>query len=325
MKLRSEVKIGGVVNICKLLDGKEVQAVDKPFNNLILNAFLDRIYTGGIANYAQIASAANGIGSGTRVGSGTTAPAVTDTALETPLLVSNLADAIVTSSVTYDSVNDEYVITRTARTEYAEATSNYNLSEVAIYTDRGATGTGINPIVSRTLIKDGLGNPTTLTLNTGEILVIYYTFTCRLPRTINATRTIKGVSTDLEFKIHYASANDVADFPFIKGTKLGAFGSSLMLTTTDFAMPDAFTVLSTSNWVGAGSVTDITPTNPASGLKQKSRVGLTSAVANNIRGLSFPLNVGTHTRTCLVKATPGFDKTINDVIYFETIVTFTRL
>ena len=325
MFLEATQRLGGKIQLCRHLDGKDVPVSEAPFNNLLLNVFIDALNSGAFTPVSFSATNA-GIGSGTRVGTGTAAPSETDTALQNPVLVSDGGLADVVSGITYDSGTDEYVVTRTARTQYAPAATSYNLSEVGIYSSTNATPTAGYPMISRSLIKDAQGQPTTFTLEENEVLVIYYTFTCRFKRTITASVTIKSAPVDLEFVLHFSSTAQIQNFPFTKGYCFGAFGTHLMARSTSFTMPAAFTTLSTSGWTGYNNVvTPKTPQSASVGFKQRDQVGLTAAVMNPLIGLSFSTQSSNHNRTCLLKLTPGIDKTSLDVINFETLNVFSRL
>lgn len=139
------------------------------FDNLILDQGMN--YLGGIlSTYANAC----------QVGSGTTAPAVSDTGL-----VSRVAgtSTILSSSSSPASVPPYYVaLTRTFR--FAEGAAAGNLAEIGV----GQTTT-TNTLFSRALIKDGMGNPTTITVLSDEILDVTYELRYYCPPT-DVTGTI---------------------------------------------------------------------------------------------------------------------------------------
>ena len=144
------------------------------FKNLILNAGLNRIGTGGIVSYAQ-------------VGSGSTAPVNTDTALQTFVASSsNQRD----EERGYQSSTPYFGWTR--RTfRFAEGDAAGNLSEVGVGWD------GSGSLFSRALIVDSLGAPTTITVLSDEILDVTYELRLYPPLTdVEFTIDISGVSYD---------------------------------------------------------------------------------------------------------------------------------
>lgn len=120
------------------------------FNNLITDQGLNRIGTGGIGGYCH-------------VGTGTTAPAVTDTALATKL--AHTTSAI--SGVSSGSASLPYYGSRTQVFRFGVGVAAGNLSEVGI-------GYNATALFSRSLIKDSSGNPTTITVLPSEYLDVTY-------------------------------------------------------------------------------------------------------------------------------------------------------
>ena len=133
-------------------DGRERPLTDW-FPNLITDGGLNRIGTGGFLTNCH-------------VGSGTVAPATTDTALQT--FVANKTNALSSSSAAQASPPYYGSFTRTFR--FDEGTAAGNLSEVGV--GWGATASG--PLFSRALIVDALGDPTTITVLADEVLDVSY-------------------------------------------------------------------------------------------------------------------------------------------------------
>lgn len=146
------------------------------FPNLILDAGLNRIGSGGFMSYCM-------------VGGSSSAPLVGQTALVTPIASSN-------NELTY-SVGTELgpgycYIRRTFR--FASGVAAGNLSEVGI----GWTG-GL--CFSRALIVDGGGTPTTITVLGDEILDVTYEFRRYWPTGDGtATLTINAVNYDVVWR-----------------------------------------------------------------------------------------------------------------------------
>lgn len=144
------------------------------FENLILDQGLNRMGVGNIVSRIH-------------VGSGSNPPQVTDTGLQSPLAETNL----ISGSATSGAVSPEYGWYRvTYRFNMGVAAGN--ISEVA-----ACWATGNASAFSRALIKDGNGNPITLTVLPSDILDVTYELRCYAPPgDINFQATIDGVVTD---------------------------------------------------------------------------------------------------------------------------------
>ena len=150
------------------LDGTS-REVTPWFDNLILDGGLERLAVGVTMNQC-------------RVGTGTTQPAVGQTAL-----VAQVASAGVQSSTTgYESATNTYGWLRNVY-RFAAGAAAGNLSEVGVGWSDGVTG-----LFSRSRIKDGNGNDTTITILPEEILDVYYEF--RLYRPAADANTVVNIS-----------------------------------------------------------------------------------------------------------------------------------
>lgn len=101
-----------------------------------------------------------------RVGSGTSAPANSDTALASLVAVTtntiSSVDAAQSTSPYYGSLTNTY--------RFAEGAAAGNISEVGIGPPTSSTG----PLFSRALVTDGSGNATTVTVLSDELLDVTY-------------------------------------------------------------------------------------------------------------------------------------------------------
>lgn len=122
------------------------------FPNLILDAGLNRMGTGNYASHCQ-------------VGSGTTDPLVTDTALESYVASTSTVHAIVTGA----QATPPYFGWRRITYRFAQGVAAGNLSEVGVGWTF-ATGS----LFSRSRIKDEFGVPTTITVLGDEYLDVLY-------------------------------------------------------------------------------------------------------------------------------------------------------
>lgn len=138
------------------------------FNNLITNSGLDMLFTSGFADVC-------------RVGSGTTEPSITDTALASQVAWANGTVAAGPAGDGYSSAVWTYV--------FAQGVAAGNLSEV------GTSPASSGNLFSRARILDVDGNPTTITVTSIDILTV--TYELRLYRAtgdVTDTMTIGGAS-----------------------------------------------------------------------------------------------------------------------------------
>lgn len=170
---------------------------EREFDNLITNAGLDHfgVYAWG--------GSSPGIGSydyWVHVGTGTATPAFTDTALQAPVAngVRRHGDGVsISRTQTRFSFLEEdpprrRVVLKTTAT-YDAGTIVGNLSEVGI--GPGTTSTP-EALLSRALILDSLGNPTTVTATSSDTVVVVYTLTIDWTGKTSGTITVDGVNYD---------------------------------------------------------------------------------------------------------------------------------
>lgn len=184
------------------------------FDNLILNAGLNQIGTAGADSFCQ-------------VGTGSTAPAVTDTALVSLVAGTSTVQSAFPTNGTYVAGPPAYVeASKTWR--FAAGAAAGNLAEVGI----GWASSG--SLFSRALILDGGGAPTTITILSDEVLDVTYTSRVYLPADVTGTVTIAGVNYDYTLRPIGVAANwnpgnliagAVADAPGNMSTWSGTLGS----------------------------------------------------------------------------------------------------
>lgn len=152
--------------------GKERVLADW-FDNLILDAGLNRLGTGGAIDRMS-------------VGSGNSTPTVGQTALDA-LLGTTTSQS--TSPVRgYDSVGNQYVFIRWTY-RFAAGVVVGNVAEVGAGWSTG--------LFSRALIKDSDGSPTTVTVLSDETLDVIYEVRVYLPSDVTDTLTISGVTHNI--------------------------------------------------------------------------------------------------------------------------------
>jgi len=146
------------------------------FDNLILNSGLNRIATGSAFN-------------GCSIGTGSITPAITQTTLAA---YTNYTSNITTSSEGLQvSFLPFYGFSRKTY-RFSAGSLNGNYSELGI-------GWAANQLFSRALIKDGNGNPTTITVFPDEILDVIYEVRLYIPTTdVVTTGSLTGFSGSIQ-------------------------------------------------------------------------------------------------------------------------------
>lgn len=156
------------------------------FDNLIVNGGMDALGSGSnvIPNtlYAYCG-----------VGTGNTTPANTDTALVAEILPRENNNAGIGDTKTYQSGSPDFIKFVTVR-QFATTEANGNLTEIGFF----GTPTG-GTMFSRQLIKDGVGNPTTLTKTSSDQLRITYEIDVYPPQTdaVFLAQNISGTNYDI--------------------------------------------------------------------------------------------------------------------------------
>lgn len=176
------------------------------FNNLILDQGLNIIGTSQLGSYCH-------------VGTGTATPTVTDTALGNKLAHTTT----VQSAVAGGSVSPPYYGSYTIVYRFAAGTATGNLTEVGV-------GYSTTALFSRTLIKDGSGNPTTITILASESLDVTYELRLYPPSadvahsTVISGVTYTGVIRACNVTAFTANSSWYAGYIF--GSTAGLTGSS---------------------------------------------------------------------------------------------------
>lgn len=144
-----------------IIPGTEVVAADW-FKNLVTNNGLDFI---GTASTDYLGAC--------QVGTGSTTPSNTDTALQSRVAGSSTINSEVYG--TNNTVSPYYGWRRKTYRFVAGTLNNVNVSELGI----APTTTG--PVFSRALVLDGGGSPTTITVLVDEVLDVIYEFRLYVP------------------------------------------------------------------------------------------------------------------------------------------------
>lgn len=170
---------------------------EREFDNLITNAGLDHF---GVYTWAGNIPTSAHYDYWVHVGTGTATPAFTDTALQAPVAngvrrrgngVSSTRTQTLSSFLEEDPPRFRTVLQTTAT--YDPGTIVGNLSEVGI--GPGTDGTP-GALMSRALILDSLGNPTTVTATASDTVVVVYTLTIDWTGKTSGTITVDGLNYD---------------------------------------------------------------------------------------------------------------------------------
>lgn len=221
------LRIGAEWQLTKL-DGKtrEPVLVTPWFKNLVTNIGLDRIGQGGA------------IGPNVRIGTGTTAPAASDTQLVAQ--VASTSTVVGTDSlVNAGSPNYESTLARTV--EFGLGAVVGNMGEIGLgWASSGAT------LWSRARILDGGGSPTTIAVLSSEILQATYRIRV-YPTLTDASGTVDISGTS------YSYVSRVANVGTVRGLSWGPLIQSATATAHNGA-------LGATTGAPAGSSTSLTAT-----------------------------------------------------------------
>lgn len=158
------------------------------FDNLITNGGLDRLGSAAASGYSGIYYV--------QVGTGSTAPANTDTTLANYLAGTSRSFSY---SASYGG-NPTYHTEGTYYWEFDQGAAAGNLSEIGV----GWAASG--SLFSRALIVDGSGNPTTITVTAIEFLAVTYKLRMYPPLT-DVTGTITLDGDDYDYTLRAANVN----------------------------------------------------------------------------------------------------------------------
>jgi hypothetical protein len=165
MKSNKEKKSADVSISCKIGGQWKVEILDKEGNSrVVLDWFDNLIVDSGLNSYGSSGNSTNGSLQTISVGTGTTSPDASDTGLSGSTLGSASVGAITTSFVTDDT--DSYV-QGSATITFGLGVIVGNATEVGVFLGNG-------DLFSRTLFKDGEGNPTSITVLEDEQLRLTY-------------------------------------------------------------------------------------------------------------------------------------------------------
>ena len=250
----------------------EPQIIVPWFGNLITDAGLDLLGSSTADNLAYC-----------RLGTGTTAPAVTDTALEAQAGYSNSPGVGGASGVSEDGT---YLYRRVSVRFAAGSVDGVELTEIGM----AATGNGAANLFSRTLIKDEIGSPIPILLSPEEVLDGVYELRAYINLADVVVETvIDGAPATVTIRKHGALTNDAwLKFASVLGISPWRYFDASNRRTA-YCVENAPAVASVPGWVGAGYLAPVRSYVPGSNeLKLTLSVGLTSSnFATGIGALVF--------------------------------------
>ena len=222
------------------------------FDNLLTNVGLDLLFTATQNLFTDI----NYCG----VGTGNTTPANTDIALVAEILPRENNNAGIGDAATYQAGPPDFLKVTRVR-QFATTEANGNLTEIGFFS--AATG---STMFSRQLIKDGLGNPTTLVKTSSDLLRITYEIDIYPPQSDNVqlAQNISGTNYDITGRAQNVNQADWG-FQFVNAI------NGLMDTPTT-AAPSRYT-LGTN---GLGTRTGFTSISGLSSATSKSLAAYTN-------------------------------------------------
>jgi len=213
--INTKVALSGEYRLVIKRNGEEIDT--GWFKNLILNQGLDQL---GTDNAVLIGYA--------RVGTGTTAPTVSNTTLEAQVASSQSGPS---DTTIVNSGSPNYTTLLTYQYTFTQGDVVGNISEVGVgWATTGAT------LFSRALIVDNLGAPTTITLTSIDQLIIYYRLNASQPTTdTTSSVTISSTSYPYTIRTAYAasfcnsSATFLYGYAFTKLNSVYLYGSDATL------------------------------------------------------------------------------------------------
>jgi hypothetical protein len=278
MHLKTRIECEGIFSfrVGKIdKDGNEYDVYEpvKPFHNLITNGGLNRMGTNG--DYLTYI----------RVGSGSTAPANTDTAL-----VSQIAWAITgVESLSGTQSSEPYYTWRRVTKRFAEGEATGNIAEVGIGWTASSGG-----LFSRALVLDPDGDPITISVGADQFLDVTYELRY-YPKTTDDTGSVVmtgsiGGTYDWIFRAANVTSNSGTN-----GWQISSPGTSMSTTSTRSALTGNIGAI-TSSPSGTVAIVTLTPQSYSTdsfALTFVAAAGLD--VANfDIRSFLLKMGIGTY-------------------------------
>lgn len=248
----------------------EVQELDFP--NLILDAGLNRIGTGNAIE-------------GVCIGTGNTAPSVEQGSLVSFSKATAVSQGAVESTA---STTSPYYSSFKRTFRFAIGALNGNYSEVGVgWGIGGGGGNSIAGLFSRALIKDALGNPTTITVSADQVLDVSYTLKLYPPQNdITGTITLNGEVYNYTLRPAFINSRTYAGWTASYVTNTPVFWSSVDCYSGNIGSVTG----SPSGSLSSGGTTPLTYVNNSYKKEFNITFGLNEGNVGGIRSLWIKLS-----------------------------------
>lgn len=214
-----ETGVAGFINVqVKHADGTITET--GWFKNLILDTFFARYAAGNtILNNAMQC----------RVGTGVTPPANTDTSLVSQVAVKTRTSGGATSGA-IDAPNNRVAASDINQFIFNVGEVVANLNEIGFEFAPGTGGLNPGQLNSRSLTKNNMGTPTTVTVTASDQLIVNYTLAAYIPLTdYVGTVVLDGVTYDVTGRVasgYNRTVAQILDGLYASGSNFRSYGSA---------------------------------------------------------------------------------------------------
>jgi hypothetical protein len=324
----NKIGLGGVFDIT-VLDNKGNVKQKNESKNLIVDAWLNEFCSQtGVSSNVNLnpnsPSSSWGLFTQFKVGTGSNNPLLTDTDLQAPVAtVTTSAADTVSVNYLYDADSDSFVYTMSRTMPFALGAVVANISEVGVWSL--TTSFGTNPrLFSRALIKDGFGNPTTITVTAEDQLVITYTLTFVMPRTLVGSFILN--ENTYNFEIKKSQAGFSVPFNEVLGVRLASsFNAAFLIRATDVAFPLPTVSLNTVGFDQIGAQINFPSVVNTNQSARRTRFRIPLSTGNYAGGIACMAWQQGNGHYWLMKFSPFIPKTNQQLFELEFATEFVRL
>ena len=249
-----------------------------PFCNLITDAGLNRVGTAGA-------------GAAVFVGTGSAAPATTDTQLQNFFAHTTSTSESWNGTLERGDVSTDYFVRGAGTWRFAAGTfSNTNLSEVGIgwFDPNVSNPTANHRCFSRALIVDGVGSPTTITLLSDEVLDVTYSLKHYPYVGSDVIQTVNISGTAHTFTTRSLGLLDATQHRLSIAVQRSLTAGGNFYTGTAAGTPPALAAVTATAMLTAGSTANVSATEDAYVNNSKTKtcaISMGLAVGNLTYGL----------------------------------------
>jgi len=315
--IKQSASLKGSFEIFLVRDGVKVQALP-PQENILLNSY----FQSTVSSFTL------------HVGTGSATPQYTDTSLSNPLAQTATTDAEL-EEATYEQDGSILRTSQTLGFKWALGAVVGNLSEIGLGESSSTTS-----MVTKALIKDSGGNPTTVTVTAADELHVAYTLTMERDLSVidSGTVNVKGVNIGYTFKptlssiasscpspysgLGYANQNNLI---YVLPGFLGV-GATVNINPSDYTVTGDYTPASGYFTAKSGAAIS----NPSAGVLRRSIEWVVPTNQGNLNNIKY-LVFSSQYNYILPSVTNGviefdtpFNKTAADILTFKIEVDYTR-